>query len=148
MKLDNTLLKIIDIIRLEVKEKYKLELSTQEIVEVIQTQIEATKLGLSKGISVTWYRFCKFIFSERATRKAEVIKQLKQIDTDYEGSSLEDLDKLKQQVIIESAEKKREYLAKGKEQDVGLKIEDVQKVQTVNKVNVVLFKQLNAKHSK
>jgi hypothetical protein len=148
MKLDSTLLKIIETIKDEIKVKYKLEFSTQEIVEVIQTQIEVTKQGFAKGISVTWYRFCKFIYSERGIRKTETIKKLDRLLIDYEGASTEDINKRREEIIIESAEQKRRLISKGKEQDVGLKAEDVKRAEPVNKVNMVLFKQVNAKHSK
>ena len=147
MKLDNTLLKIIGIIQEVVKEKYKLELSTQEIAEVVQTQIEVTKEGISKGISVTWYRFCKFIYTERGKRKSETNKAISSIEEEYQG--LPDVIKtLKNEVILNSAERKKQLLAKGKEQSVGLKAEEVKKVESVNKVNITLFKQINSKHSK
>ena len=147
MKLDNTLLKIIGIIQQEVKEKYKLELSVQEIAEVIQTQIEVTKEGISKGISVCWYRFCKFIYTDRGVRKTETIKALNSIDREYQDYP-ELVKQLRQEVILQSSDKKKAYLAKGKEQTVGLKAEEVKKVESVNKVNVTLFKQINSKHSK
>ena len=148
MKLDNTLTRIIDTIREEIKVKFNVELSNQEIVEVVQTQIEVTKQGLSKGISVTWYRFCKFIYSDRYKRKSEVIKKLSEIDIDFEGKSPEEIQRIKEELIIRKAEEKRAYLAKGKEQTVGITAEEVKNTDSVNKVNLVLFKPINSKHSK
>ena len=84
---------------------------------------------------------------KRGKRKSETNKAFNRIEEEYQG--LPDIIKaLKDEVIINSADRKKELLAKGKEQGVGLKAEDVKKVESVNKVNITLFKQINSKHSK
>lgn len=144
MRLDDTLLKIIKIIKEDVKAKYKVEYDVDEIFEVINTQIEATKLGFSKGITVHWIRFCKFVYTERNARGKEIDKFAK--DLVLNRDDLTDVEKefLLRNKIKEQAIKKKKLLALGNS-NINSTSEEVINAPVVNKMSFTLFKNITNK---
>lgn len=82
MKLDETLTRFLKEIQEEVFKEFGISLSSEQIHDIIETQIEATKLGISKGITVHWIRFGKFVFTD----KCNTIKELKVLDQRLEDN--------------------------------------------------------------
>jgi hypothetical protein len=113
MILDDTLIKMFTQIKEEVKAKYNVEYSIEEIHSIVDVQIEATKVGISKGITVIWHRFCKFVFTNKYVRKEEVKLYQNHIDS-IEDLSQEEKDKLKYDKVIESARQKKNHKANSK----------------------------------
>lgn len=111
MILDQTLQKIIDQILLEIKDKYGIDSSTEEIFEIINTQIEATKLGFKNSITVHWSRFCKFVYTRRGERKSEVIKFKHKLKDLEEDLSLNEIEGLTNNFIKDNAKEKKNYIA-------------------------------------
>lgn len=109
MIVDDTLIKIFTIIRDEVKVKYKVEYSIEEIQSIVETQMEATRVGISKSVTVVWHRFCKFVFTNKYKRKEDIYLLKNTLACDEELSQ-EDKDKIIYSKIIESAGKKKEFL--------------------------------------
>jgi len=109
MILDDTLIKMFTTIRDEVKDKYKVEYSIEEIQSIVETQIEATRVGISKSITVVWHRFCKFVFTNKYKRKEDIYLLKNTLDTN-EDLSQEEKDKIIYSKVIESAGKKKEFL--------------------------------------
>lgn len=101
MILDDTLTRILNTIKADVKEKFNKDYSIEELNEIVDSQIDATKLGFIKGVTVHWTRFCKFVYTNRYNRKMDTIKKLNLIG---ENTNLSPLEKIKQrkEVIIES----------------------------------------------
>lgn len=145
MKLDETLIEIIEQVRKETKEKYNIELSFQEVYECINSQMEATKLGFSKGVTVVWTKFCKFVFSNRGVRKKDVRTTLYNLEVN-EDISPEVREQLKKDKVISAAEEKRKYLATKKEKSVSAR--EVIKKATMTRTDIVLFKTINKKKTK
>lgn len=108
--MDATISKILKVIQEEVKINFNKEFSEEDLQGVVNAQIEATKLGISKGITVSWDRFCKFIFTDRYDRKMDTISQLNHIKKYSEDLSLEEQAKLNEEIIIASHQKKKAYL--------------------------------------
>lgn len=110
MILDNTLTRILNTIKDEVKEKYKVDYSIEELNDIIDTQIKATRDGINKGITVHWSRFCKFVFTERANRKQRVSNIVDEARAN--NIDEEDIVKIKQNAIINEAIAKRKAIKK------------------------------------
>lgn len=111
MKLDNTLSRIIITIQEEVKEKFNKEYSIEELHDVIDSQLEATKLGFTKGISVHWHRFCKFIYTDRANRKKHIYKQIERLVED-DVLTPQEIESIRKQLIIDSEEIRQDKIKK------------------------------------
>lgn len=109
MKVDDTITGIFNTIAKEVKEKYGIEYSIDQIHDIVNTQIEATKYGFAKGISICWSRFCKFIFTNKVNRKIEVRNVLTTIDNEGILTAEERALALKD-AIMESQRKKVAYI--------------------------------------
>lgn len=139
MKLDDTLIRILEQIKEEVKVKYNLTIGIEEVHQVINVQIEATKLGFIKGISVTWSKFCKFIYTERYNRKIDTINKLNKIDLDSPDLSLEEKLKLREEIILQSYIKKTSYIKTKKKE---LKGKEVLTSKSINKTKLTLFKNI------
>lgn len=136
MKLDETLLEIILQIKDEVKEKYKVEMSEAEIYDCIDAQVEATKLGFSRGVTVVWSRFCKFVFSNRAIRRSEVRKTLEKLD-DNEDITPQEREQRKKDKIISAYAEKKKYLTKEEKEKTAKEVLDAP---IITKTNIMLFK--------
>ncbi len=110
MIIDDTLIKMFTTIRDEVKAKYKVEYSIEEIQSIVESQIEATKVGISKSVTVVWHRFCKFVFTNKYKRKEDIYLLKNTLDAN-EDLSQEEKDKIVYNKVIESAGKKKRYIA-------------------------------------
>lgn len=110
MILDATLIKIFTTIQKEIKTKYKAEYSIEEIHSIVEVQIDATKVGISKSVTVVWHRFCKFVFTNKYKRKEDIFALKNTLDTD-EDLSQEEKDRIVYNKVIESADKKKKYIA-------------------------------------
>ena len=110
MKLDDTLRSIIEQIIVEVKDKYGIHLTLEEVYNVIDSQIEATKIGFAKGISVHWIKFGKFLLSKRGDRKREVTRYVEDLEDDSTDLTQEEKDKRKKEFIIIKAEERKQTL--------------------------------------
>lgn len=69
MVLDNTLKGILETIRLEVKEKFHKDYSIEHLYEVVNYQMEATKIGMVKRVPILWDGFIKFLYLDKVARK-------------------------------------------------------------------------------
>ena len=152
MKLDNTLVGIFTKIQKEVQDKFGIEYSIEELVSIVDVQIEATKLGFSKGITVHWERFCKFAFTNRLKRKNEVKKYINEVK-ENENLSLEEKESLIHAKLIESLEEKVTLKKKANTNRAGstnnvFKAEDVLEHKQVNTPTTTLFTNLLRKKSK
>lgn len=87
MVIDSTIQKIFSTIIEEVKEKYGKEYSTQHIYEVVNFQIEATKIGFVKKTAVFWEGFFKFIFIDTTARQYKRLNTKREIlkENEYEA---------------------------------------------------------------
>ena len=143
MKLDNTLEQILEELKDELKNDLGEELSIEEIHEIVQSQIEATKLGIAKGISVHWYGFCKFLFTDRKTRKVNVGKafERKGLDKFSEEDKQSELGKsiikahgiIKNEVISNETNKSSSSL------------EDLNNIETKHGIKLTLFSNITRK---
>lgn len=107
MKLDDTIKEIIEQIIIDVKNKYGITFSIEEIYSCIDSQIEATKIAFVKGISIHWIKLGKFIFTER-NKRGKIYKQYEE-DLNDENTDLttkEKEQKLKEFRIVQAIEKK------------------------------------------
>jgi nucleoid DNA-binding protein len=111
MILDNTLTKIINIVIQEVKDKYDVEYSVEQIFNIVNTQMEATKLGFVKGITVHWSRFGKFVYSKRYDRKMETIRYSRELEQQEQSLELsaQDREQLLKEYIVTKAKEKDKF---------------------------------------
>ena len=108
MKNDETLNSIFVQIQKEVKVKFGKDISIEEIFNIVNSQIEATKEGLKRSITVHWIKFGKFLFTNRVVRKGKIYQtnELLDITEEYTPSEKEEI---KRNSIIESAREKKYY---------------------------------------
>lgn len=107
MKLDDILKGIINQIIEEVKTKYGVTFTIEEVYNIVDSQIEATKIGFTKGISIHWIKFGKFIFSKKSERKKEVISYINDINEDTTNLTNEEKEKRKKDFIVLKGEEKK-----------------------------------------
>ena len=117
MRLDDTLIKILNTIKLEVKEKFDKDYDIEELHDVVQTQIEATKLGISRGIVVHWARFCKFVYTKKVENLQTVNRFAEKVARNEELSSQEKEELIKQKIIDVSIAKKKRISDASKKSD-------------------------------
>lgn len=110
MIIDDTLIRMFTTIRDEVKAKYNVEYSIEEIQSIVEVQMEATRVGIAKSITVVWHRFCKFVFTNKYKRKEDIHRLKNTLDID-EDLSPEEKDKIIYDKVIESAGKKKAFIA-------------------------------------
>ncbi len=149
MKLDDTLIKIFTTIQQEVKDKYGIEYDIEDLHGIVNTQIEATKLGFSKGITVHWSRFCKFVFTDRANRKKET-QRFAETVASHEDLLPHEKEQLIKEYIVATGENKRAILA-GSRTDrhfISSTVEEVVQTETVNPVKTLMFTNIIRKHTK
>lgn len=114
MKLDDTLKGIMNQIIEEVKIKYGITFTIEEIYNIIDSQIEATKIGFIKGISIHWIKFGKFIFSNRSNRKKEIAGFINDIDDESTDLSAEQKERLKKEFIVLKGEERKKIISEEK----------------------------------
>jgi len=148
MVLDDTLKRILTTIQGEVQVKFKEELSIEQIHSVVNTQVEATKLGFSKGITVHWVRFCKFVYTAKNKRSKEVASYLDLLDNQGELTPQEILE-AKRLFIIENSFKRKKIIAEdiASRGNKGKTVEEITKLPT-NTNTPIMFKALHYKHLK
>lgn len=110
MKLDDTLKVIINKIIIEVKDKYGITFTLEEVFNCIDSQIEATKIGFTKGIAVHWIRFGKFLYTERNDRGKAITSYVNDLNDESTDLTSEQKEiKRKEYIIIKSEERKKIY---------------------------------------
>lgn len=70
MVLDNVLAEIIVQTQKELKAKYDIDLTFDEVVDIIDIQLTATSFAFSRNVSIYWKGFLKFIWTDRRNRSA------------------------------------------------------------------------------
>ncbi len=143
MKLDDTLDQIIEEIQEELKVDLGEELSIEEIHEVIQSQIEATKLGIAKGVSVHWYGFCKFLFTDRKTRQKNVFKDFerKGLDVHNEKDKTSELGK---SIVVKHGIIKNEIISTETNKSSS-SLEELDNKETKHGIKITLFNNITRK---
>lgn len=118
MKLDDTLKRIMEQVVVEVKEKFGITFTIEDIYNVIDSQIEATKIGFVKGISIHWIRFGKFLFTEQSKRKKEVRNYIADIDDENTNLTQAEKEQRKKVFIVLKAEEKKRVTEEQKSQKI------------------------------
>jgi hypothetical protein len=149
MVLDDTLFRIITQIQKEVKVNFKTDLSVEQVHGVVNAQIEATKLGFSRGITIHWTRFCKFVYTAKQKRKIEIASYLDLLDNRGDKNPVEILE-AKKLLVIKKAEEKRSIINNDRSNQGSFSstLEDIKKIEVSKNNNFITFKCLNSKHSK
>lgn len=147
MKLDDTLLGIFTKIQKEVQDKFGIEYSIEELNSVVDVQIEATKLGFTKGITVHWERFCKFVFTDRKTRKVENFNYMDELKERHDLLPQEK-EALAKEKILEEAKKKKKYISDSTLSGNSSTVEDLIAAPVVNKTTLPFFKNITNKKAK
>jgi len=71
MNIDNTLAKIITETQKAIAKEYGIDLTFEQVHEVIEVQLTSTVYALTKNIPIHWRGFLKFIWTNKRARKAE-----------------------------------------------------------------------------
>lgn len=148
MKLDETLTRFLNEIQLEIQNEFGVLLSIQQIHEVVETQFEATKLGIAKGITVHWIRFGKFVFTNKYKETKDIDRLEARLEYNEDLLPHERIE-IKKNAIIERANKKKEKI---KEDSLRLakpiSINKLMDTPNMYKVQLPTFVALNNKHNK
>lgn len=148
MKLDKTLTKILTEIQSEVLQERNIHISIEEIHSIVETQIEATKLGFAKGITVHWFKFCKFVFTNKHNNVKE-IKQLNQRLEDNDDLLPHEKIAIKKNAIILKAESRDKLIKKSTLRTTeSITVDSLMNIENVNIVKPLMFVTLTNKHSK
>lgn len=144
MRIDETITKVFEQIKVEVKEKFDVDISTKELYDIVRTQLDATRLGFSKLVSVHWLNWGKFIFVDKYNRKNKVFELSKQIDNPDYILTEEERVNLKKELIVESGEKRKELLHINKNTKT-ISVDDLMSIETHLKPKLPMFKNLMKK---
>lgn len=109
MKLDETLTRFLNEIQGEVSNEFGINLDIKQIHDIVETQIEATKLGISKGITVHWIRFGKFVFTDKHNNFQDIKKLDSRLEDNDELLPHEKIE-LRKHKIIEKADSRKQYI--------------------------------------
>lgn len=131
MKLDDTLKRIMERIVVEVKDKYGIAVTLEDVYNVIESQIEATKIGFAKNISIHWIKLGKFLFTERSNRKKEIITYMNNINDEDTDLTNEQKEQAKKEFIVTKAEEKKKLTADAKSLRVKHSLDDINNSDTV-----------------
>ena len=71
MEVDNTIAEIVVEIQKRTKAKYNIDLTFEQVVEIINIQFTSTAFGFARNIPVYWKGFLKFIWTNRRRRNIE-----------------------------------------------------------------------------
>lgn len=71
MEVDNTIAEIIVEIQKRTKDKYNVDLTFDQVVEIVDVQFNATAFGFARNVPVYWKGFLKFIWTNRRVRNIE-----------------------------------------------------------------------------
>ena len=142
MKIDETLLEIFDTTREIVKERYNIELSNEQLLNILNAQIEGFKYGVLKGFTVFFTGFGKFVNVKRkevaieGTKFVSNLEVLKQIYPDLDEVAL------RKEYIIQKA-KEKEAILKGTLNPNSLTAEQVINSPDVSAYNKVQFRPMH-----
>ena len=111
MRFDDPVIQsILDEIKVEVQQKYKIDLTKEEIYKVIKVQIASTILGISKHVSVHWRGFGKFVFNNTVKRIKDINVFEAQIRSDdYDLTEKEKLDLKKSFIATKAREREANF---------------------------------------
>lgn len=148
MKLDETLTRFLNEIQDEVSKEFGVTMSIEQIHSIVETQEEATKLGISKGIAVHWIRFGKFIFTDKVKRVKE-IRSINQALAENEDVLPHERIAITKQLIIKKAEQKKASITQATlRESRPMDVETIMNTDNMYKVKPLMFVSLNNKHSK
>lgn len=93
MKIDDTILKVVKLTKIEIKEFFPIEISEEEIIDIADSQFRGASFGLKKGLSVKlpvigrFLRLDKKFINERIAE----LKKYKEFysEIEYEQAELE-----------------------------------------------------------
>jgi hypothetical protein len=68
MQVDNTIAEIVVEIQKRTKAKYNVDVTFDEVVEMLDIQFTATAFGFARNIPIYWKGFLKFIWTNRRER--------------------------------------------------------------------------------
>lgn len=68
MQLDNVLAEIIVEVQKRTKAKYDIDITFDQVVEMVNVQMTATVYGYARNITIYWKGFLKFIWTNRRER--------------------------------------------------------------------------------
>ena len=71
MKIDNTLVRIITETQKAVADKYGIDLTFDQVHEVVEVQLTSTAFGLTRNIPIHWRGFLKFVWTNKRARQAQ-----------------------------------------------------------------------------
>jgi len=71
MTIDNTLARIITEVQKATADRFGLDLTFDQVHEVVEVQMTSTVYGLTRNIPIYWRGFLKFIWTNKRARKAE-----------------------------------------------------------------------------
>lgn len=93
MQKDDIIIESLRLIRKQVKDKYDLDISEEEIHDIVESQIKGAVFGFKKGVSVKLPVFGKFLFIDRKKTSEEIYKLYKvkeyYSEVEYERAILE-----------------------------------------------------------
>lgn len=82
MNIDDTTLRVIKEVKEQIKEYQPIELSEEEIIDIVDSQIKGTSFGLKKGVSVKLPIIGRFLFNNRSGN-AKIFVELNKIKDWY-----------------------------------------------------------------
>lgn len=141
MKLDDTLISILEEIQIKVADKKDIELSIEEIHNIVDFQLQSTVMGISKGFDVSWSRVGKFIFTDKKARRTErnltfaEIESLKRMNPNY------DAEKAKHDFALKKIEDTKKNKLDKKRASITAK--DLINANTISTPNNIIFKSLS-----
>jgi len=74
MKIDETTLKAIKVVKEKIESKFDIEISEQELIDIVDSQFRGAVYGLKKGISVKLPVIGRFIFLDKKSTLEEIFK--------------------------------------------------------------------------
>ena len=145
MKLDETLSKILHNIIIEVEAQHGIRYSLEEIHNVVESQLNATELGVAKGLTVHWTGLGKFIYTDKANRQKFVFDEINKAALLNPDITTEEIEQITKDLVISSKIYKQNKIREGSLRNkVGNKsIEELKELPRVAVSDTKKFKFIN-----
>lgn len=146
MKIDDTLLEIFSETRKIVMEKYNIELSNEQLLNILNAQVEGFKYGVLKGFNIFFTGFGKFVNVKRkevaieGTKFVKNLTALKQLHPELDEVAL------RKEYIIQKGKEKQAIL-KGTNKPIGLDAEEVLEAPDASTYNKLQFRPMHRTRS-
>jgi nucleoid DNA-binding protein len=141
MKLDPTLIKILEKIQTKLIKEKGTELSIEEIHNIVDFQLTGLSLGVSKGFDVQWVKIGTFTNTDKKARRRERYLSLEEIESLKRDNPTFNDEEARKELILKLANKTKEN--KKNKTNIILTGEELLKADIIKSPKFIIFKDIH-----